>query len=393
MRADAIAWERAAEVREAAQGWRRVGAIDAATHEAIVAHYPDPCVTPSAVWRVLTAGLVSAVIACMLGALVLATKPRGAGIAVLLGVVGALAIVVTEVLERSPELARRGAAGATAFWGCALLLVSLIVTLEEVWEIRGAPTIDTVLVAGVVLFGASCRRWGHPAFAGVAVIALLAFLGRQPHGRLLWVVVGAFLVALLVRRVDDAGWAPSHRRAAMVLVVAGIAAVYAAANVYSLDERLIEQFDLGMEWSPRTGTRPAWAFAAAAIATAVLPVIVLLWGLRSRRVVLLDTGIVLGALSLVTLRHYVHVADLWVVLTVSGTLLVAGARVAERLLRRERGGFTADALFSDERRERLFQTVPVVTALTPAPHVVAAEEKGFAGQGGAFGGGGASDSY
>ena len=59
MRPDSVAWERAAEVREAAQGWRRVGAIDAPTEQAIREAYPDPCITPSAVWRVLTAGMVT----------------------------------------------------------------------------------------------------------------------------------------------------------------------------------------------------------------------------------------------------------------------------------------------------------------------------------------------
>jgi hypothetical protein len=86
-----------------------------------------------------------------------------------------------------------------------------------------------------------------------------------------------------------------------------------------------------------------------------------------------------------------------VVLTASGALLIVLALAVERALRRspdgERGGFTADALFSDERRLQMFQTVPVVAAFTPAAHVAATEEKGFAGRGGAFGGGGASDKF
>ena len=63
MRQDSAAWERAAEVHEAAQGWLRVGAIDEPTEHAIREAFPDPCITPSAVWRVLTACVVAAVIA------------------------------------------------------------------------------------------------------------------------------------------------------------------------------------------------------------------------------------------------------------------------------------------------------------------------------------------
>jgi hypothetical protein len=134
-----------------------------------------------------------------------------------------------------------------------------------------------------------------------------------------------------------------------------------------------------------------------AIATGLLPLVVLAWAIRSRRTLLLDAGIVLLALSLVTLRHYVHVAPVWAVLTAAGAGTIGLALVVERALRRspggERAGFTADVLFSDERREHLLQTLPVVAAFTPAASVAPAEDKGFAGRGGAFGGGGASERF
>ena len=102
------------------------------------------------------------------------------------------------------------------------------------------------------------------------------------------------------------------------------------------------------------------------------------------------------ALSLVTVRQYVHVAPLWVVLTLAGALLVGLALAVERALRRARrgeiAGFTADPLFSDERRQQALQIVPVVTALTP-PAGAAAHDAGFAGEGGRFGGGGAQDKF
>ena len=128
----------------------------------------------------------------------------------------------------------------------------------------------------------------------------------------------------------------------------------------------------------------------------MLPVAVLAWGLRSRRTFLIDTGIVLTALSLVTLRHYVHLAPLWVVLTLSGAALVALALAGERRLRRAPGGefagFTADPLFSDERRLHALEVVPVVAAFTAAAPGQAAEDKGL-GRGGRFGGGGAGEKF
>src|SRR5258708_39655731 len=141
---------------------------------------------------------------------------------------------------------------------------------------------------------------------------------------------------------------------------------------------------------------PGGARLAAAVATVLLPLAVLAWGLRSRRTFLLDTGIVLLALSLMTVRQYVHVAPLWVVLILAGAVLVVLALAVERALRRARdgeiAGFTADPLFSDERRQQVLQIVPAVAAFTPEARTPASDP-GFTGEGGRFGGGGAQEKF
>jgi hypothetical protein len=394
MRRDSVAWERAAEVREAAEGWLRAGAIDRPTREAIGSAYPDPCVTPAVVWRVLTAVLVSAVVLCTVGAVGVATQPGTAGFSVLFFVFAGACLVATELLEASPRHARRGAAGATAFWGSVFFLVGLGLFLLDGAGVNVDRAIDAVLLAGTLVWGVGCWRWGNPLFAGLSAVSLFLYLGRLPLGRVLWVLVGSALVGLAARRLDTVAWPPSHRRAAMIVLLTALAAVYVAVNVYSLEERLLENL---RPFAPPRVPLPPGLFVLTAIATAILPLLVLVWALRSRRTWLLDAGIVLLALSLVTLRYYVHVAPLWVVLTVAGAGLVGLALVVERTLRRapggERAGFTADVLFSDERRQHILQTLPVVAAFTPAASAAAGEEKGFAGRGGAFGGGGASDKY
>ena len=241
--------------------------------------------------------------------------------------------------------------------------------------------------------GFACWRWGSPVFAGLSGIALFGYLGRLPHGRMLWLLAGAVLTGIAARRLDDERLAPSHRLAAAVLTVIGIGAVYAAVNVYSLDERLLEHL---VRLGPSRGALPRGVFPVAVIVTALLPLAVLAWGFRSRRTFVLDTGIVLLALSLVTVRHYVHVAPLWVVLTLSGALLVVFALAVERALRRapagEVAGFTADPLFTDERQQQALQVVPVVTAFTP-PAATPTTDAGFTGEGGRFGGGGAQEKF
>ena len=165
-------------------------------------------------------------------------------------------------------------------------------------------------------------------------------------------------------------------------------------NLWSLDQHLVEDLggrtrDLSSGW-PGAGAR-----AAAILATALVPLAVLGRGLARRRRPLLDAGFVLLALSLVTLRAYVHIADLRVVVTAAGVLLVGGALAVNRWLRRgperERGGFTADALYADEAAFRAVELVPVLGAHAPAAKPP--EQPGFSGGGGGFGGGGAGSSF
>ena len=393
MRPEAIGWERAAEVHAAARGWRRAGTIDEATRERIREAFPDPCVTPGAVWRVLTGGMVAAIVLCTFAAAALGLWRSSTAIQVLLLLWGVACLVATDVLEASPRSARRGAAGATSVLGVGFFLLGLGLVLVESTRLPGDDAIDVLLVAAVLTCGLAAWRWGSPLFAGLGGGALFCSLARLPHGRILWLMVGAALTGLAAWRLDEVRLAPSHRIGAAVLTVVGIGAVYAAANVYSLDEGSLEHL---ARIAPSREDLPRGARLAAAAATALLPLAVLAWGLRSRRILLLDTGIVLLALSLVTVRHYVHVAPLWVVLILAGALLVVLALAVERALRRARSGeiagFTADPLFSDERRQQVLQIVPAVAAFTPEARTPASDP-GFAGEGGRFGGGGAQEKF
>ena len=149
MRADSVACERAAEVREAAEGWRRAGAIGTPTYDAIRNAYPDPCVTPSAVWRILTACMVTAVMLSTFGALFVGLRPGATALSLLLIVLGAAAVVVTECLEASPRSARRGAAGATGL--AAMLKEPERYAGRKVGLVLSGGNIDTRLLAAIMV--------------------------------------------------------------------------------------------------------------------------------------------------------------------------------------------------------------------------------------------------
>lgn len=383
--------ERVEEVRAAARGWKRAGAIGEGTFEEIFRLYPEPRVLPAAVWRVVAFVLVSFVLLLFSGAFAVAMPWRGSSGWILCAFLGAASLVLAELQNASASLVRRGGLEAASFWGIVLPIASLFLLLEETLHVREPAGPNLVLLGAALLFGAGAWRWGIPVFSGFSAAAVLVLLARAPFGRLLWFVAGTALALAAERLGERAALAPSHRATFGVLTLAGVAAAYAAANLWSLDEKTIESLGGARDVA---GPDPLLRWTSIA-ATALVPAIVLVRGLKSRNRVLLDAGLVAAALSLVTLRVYLHIAATWVVLSAAGGALVLGALALNRWLsrgaERERGGFTAEPLYEDDESFRAVELAPVLAAHGASPR--APREGGFSGGGGSFGGGGAGSSY
>ncbi|MFI5120783.1 MAG: hypothetical protein ACHQM4_10230 [Thermoanaerobaculia bacterium] len=392
MKAEWIRAERVEEVRAAAEGWKKAGAVEADTFEKISARYPEARVLPSPLWRALVFAFVSLVLLMLLGAFAAGTHGGAQAFMVLFFLFGVVCLIATEAQENAPRLALRGGAGATCFWGILFLLAGLFLLLEETLKVPERSGITLLLLAALSAYALAAWRWGSPVYAGFAGISLFLLLARAPLGRLLWIAGAVALTLAFECVLDRPSWSPSHRRGAAVLVAVGLMGVYAAVNLYALDHRLVEKLgSAGLDASgPRFGER-----IASMVLTALVPLAAVVWGIRSRRLFALDTGLVLTALSLLTLRFYVHLAATWLVLTLAGAALLLLALVLNRWLARgggrERNGFTAEPLFADERRLRALELVPVVAAHAPESHSPA--EPGYQGGGGSFGGGGAGGSY
>ena len=392
MKAEWIRAERVEEVRAAAEGWKKAGAVEAATFEKISARYPEPRVLPSPLWRALVFVFVSLALLLLLGAISSGTHGGAQAFMVLFFLFGVACLIATEAQENAPRFALRGGAGATCFWGILFLLVGLFLFLEETLKVREKGGVTIVVLSSLALWALAAWRWGSPVYAGFAGISLFLLLARAPLGRLLWIAGGVALTLAFERVLDRPSWSPSHRRGAAVVVAAGLLGAYAAVNLYALDHRLVEKLgNAGLDSpGPRFSER-----IASMVLTALVPLAAVVWGIRSRRIFALDLGLVLTALSLLTLRLYVHLAATWLILTLAGAALVLLALGVNRWLARgggkERNGFTAESLFADERRLRAFELVPVVAA--HAPESRPPVEPGYQGGGGSFGGGGAGGSF
>jgi hypothetical protein len=256
--------------------------------------------------------------------------------------------------------------------------------------------ITTMIAAGVVVGALAAWRWGYWFYAACAAACLYALLGRMPFGRVLWIAVGIACLWLLRRALDAPSLAPDLRRCAGAAFAVSGAALYAAVNLFSVDQRLIEMLQghgSGFE-PPTSGPVPGWRLASQ-IATALLPAAYLAWGVRERRRLLIGLGLLALAASAVTLRVYVHIAPLWEVLAACGAILVGAAIAIQRALRarpdEEWRGLTAKPLYEVERGG--ISPLAALAAHAAGGTGPAPERHDLETGGGGYGGGGASGSY
>ena len=391
MRAEAGLAERRFEVRAAARGWHRAGAIGEDVRAAIEAAYPDDRARLGPVFRVLVFGFtVLAVNALfgLFGVIMAAALTRSDGIPLLF--FGLVLVAATELQLGPLRRTQGGTESATAVVGLCYLLGGLLWLVESA-QLGSEAWFNLALILVVALCGGAAWRWGYVFFAAIAALAFFPLLARGPGGRVTWVIIPLVLAPVLLRASDSARLTPSHRRSCQAVAVVSLVFLYVAVHLGSWDLGLVEA--LTGEWHasrPPPPFRPLFA-----VATALVPLLTLAWGIVARRRLLINLGLVGVVSALVTLRFYVHVAPLWVALLAGGAGALGLALGLRRYLdsgpAHERHGFTAEPLFADPERRSALEVAASVARLTPAARV--AERPGFQGGGGRSGGGGATGEF
>jgi hypothetical protein len=392
VRADAAAADRARAVHLAARAWEREGAIDGPARRAIEARYPDDRQRLGPWFRLLI--FVFSLIAAngFLGVLMLCITSGGETVfGVTMLTVGIGLVVATEVLMGPLRRADSGMEAASALMALGFLSGGTVLLYSRA---ASRIEIEVFLITALVVSALGALRWGFAFLAAFGVAAGFALLARLPEGRLLWILAGAALAIPFLRLSESARLCPSHRRGSAVVLTGALLALYIAIHVGSWDSGWIED----LSSFHREAAAPGGPLRPLSIlATAFLPVALLALGIVRRRPLLLNLGILLGVASLVTLRFYVHVAPLWVVLTGSGAGALGAALLLRRFLAsgpdRERGGFTAEPLFEDTARRGAMEVVAALSSLGPAARDLSAGEGALKTGGGGFGGGGASGEY
>jgi len=382
--AAAIAADRNRCVGAAARRWRAAGSVGDETLAAVARLYPDDRVRFGVVMRLVLFVFALVAVSAAAGLAFLAVHSG----AVLL-VMGAALWAVTELLNGPLRFHGSGADEATSLSAVGYLCAGVTWAASES-GLRTDPALVAVVGLTLALFAAcAAARFGEPFLGGVASVGLAVAMTQAPTPRLAWLLASGILVPLLehVRRSRTA--APSHRDASAVAIVVLAALAYFAANTWSVDARTLESLRAGAA-APCHLPR-----LLSVVLTALLPVAALAAGALRRDRMWLWLGAGMTAASAITVRHYVHIAPLWVLLAAAGVALGGLALWLQRWLDAgpsgERNGITARPLFGSRLREPA-EIVAALATLAPAAREIPAEG-GFKPGGGSFGGGGASDTF
>ncbi|HEX4952162.1 MAG TPA: hypothetical protein VF017_02045 [Thermoanaerobaculia bacterium] len=399
MRPEVAAADRAQEVREAARGWSRAGAISQEQLSAIEAAFPDDRSRVSRTFRVLLFVFTFLAVQAAFGFAVLLFEPfgRDAPLTVLLFLFGLGLSVLTEVQTGPLRRAQAGAEEATALLAPAFLIALAFWVGEDTLDLDGGTLTWWVLGSTAVFCGLASWRWGSLLSAGVATASLFLLLARQPAPRLAWIPAALVLLGAALRSQALASLAPAHRRALLVAAGVGIVALYVAVHLGSFDSGLVET--VGALGGPRTGeTRPSptWRWLAL-LGTTLVPAGLLALGVLARRRWLLALGLAATAASLVTFHHYRHLLPVWANLVLVGGVLVIGVLGLRRWLEagdgRQRRGFTARPLFDLDTDRQPLEIAATAAVLAPEARATPEEPPSFRGGGGEMGGGGASSTF
>jgi len=393
MKAEVALADRRHEVRAAAKGWRRAAAIDEETRKRIDAAYPDDRNRLGPVFRVLVFGFSLVVLQSAFGIVGMMFASAGESVAAVVFFVFGLGLAALTEVQLGPLKRRQGGTeAATAFLSVSLIIGSVLWLILQSSHPGEQVVVNTILIVASIILAAAGLRWGYSIFVVVAAIGVFVLLARTPFGRLSWMVLPLVLAPALFGAADSARLAPPHRRSSEAFALVSLVFLYLAVHLGSWDLGVVEMLNGFYGHIERP---PSLWRTFCAVATALVPLLTVAWGLVARRRSLINLGFVGILASLVTLRIYVHVAPLWVALIAGGAFAIGLALIVRRYLdsgpEHERHGFTAEPLFTDPEGRSPLEVAASVATFTPAARPV--PQPGFEAGGGRSGGGGASGNF
>jgi hypothetical protein len=172
----------------------------------------------------------------------------------------------------------------------------------------------------------------------------------------------------------------------MVLVEAlSLLVVYAAGNYFVVRELSLELMDLYLE----EGQDIPYAFLFYGL-TVIIPLVYMYFGIKNKDIVLLRVSLFAFAFSVFTFKYYYGFGHPEISLTVAGALLTGVTLVLMNYLKIIRHGYTRENLLQEKWGSANIQGI-LISQTMGGNEIVSHDE--FKGEGGGFGGGGASGDF
>lgn len=161
--------------------------------------------------------------------------------------------------------------------------------------------------------------------------------------------------------------------------------VYLGGNYFVVRELSVEM--MGLELIEGQDIPMAFLFYGLTFLT---PIVYLIWGIRQRSILFIRVSLLVLALSVFTIKYYYSFAPPQVSITIAGGLMIAIALVLIKYLKKNRNGFIREQIFQSKWDNP--DLVATVASQTLGGHQIDESEIPL-GQGGKFGGGGASGEF
>lgn len=386
-----------AAILEQAKKWKKHNLLSEPGYEAIKTKYPDPLYTPNWFIRI---GLFLFTVVCLLAAnslLLLFTGGfsgfDGKGLGIRFVFHGFLMLGLLEILIKEKKIFRCGIDDAILYGsiGCMIGGFFVLFVSDSIDELN-ASLLFACIALPVLTF--TTIRYANILSAGGAFMSLftIVFILVSKTGEiskfimpfLIMVLSAAFYLQVVNYRKKESlrFW----NGPLLLLEVLSLVLFYLAGNYYIVRTLSEELFELQLQ----EGEDIPMAFIFY-LYTAIIPLAYVFYGLKNKNRVLLQTGLLLIAASVITFKYYYSLGHHEITLTISGIVMIAVSAWAIRYLKTPKHDITF-VEDPDEKFLEKFDAEALVIAQTfSGPHQQ--PNTGPEMGGGKFGGGGADGDF
>ncbi len=287
---------------------------------------------------------------------------------------------VLELMVHAKHHYRSGVDDALLWCSCGLMMAGL----------SGDSEVVNCLIVFVISFYAVVR-FADQGMSAVATIAFMGIIFYAFHLSFI-VMIAAAIIYAIVKYLFKESWQGSLRHyasCATIVEITALVVLYTAGNYW-----VAREIALNLLWpdhDPHMALPGGWFYWTC---TGLLPLIYLIIGIRKKDAILLRTGLVLIAVSILTFKTYYHLGRLEVELTLGGMALIGIAYFLIRYLHTPRHGFTSQSpeqlREQDEELAVNAESLVIAESFTPP---ATPPGGGFEFGGGTGGGGGAQGQW